>query len=120
MKFAPWLGALLVLGVVAPAAEATPRPFTRWQLQCTNHRLHGQVVDYTHNHGQDRRIWSEALQCKRDLYVYLPPCYDPARRYPLMLYFHTFRDDELSFFSDGVVEFIDKAIAEGKIGRAHV
>ena len=31
-----------------------------------------------HNHGADNRIWSEALHEPRDLYVYLPPGFDPS------------------------------------------
>lgn len=114
MKRATWLGALLFLGLTTATAQAG-RPLASWEASRINRRLHGQVVDYTKNHGADRRIWSEVLQCKRDLYVYLPPCYDPARRYPLMLYLHTFRDDELSFFGDGVVEYLDNAIVNGKL-----
>src|SRR5262249_32351824 len=31
------------------------------RLERANRRLHGTVIDYTHNHGADRRIWSAAL-----------------------------------------------------------
>ena len=59
----------------APCASAPASPRV-------NRQLHGRVLDYTANHGQDRRIYSPALCQKRDLYVYLPPCYDPCKQYP--------------------------------------
>src|SRR5262245_29620540 len=73
VKIAPWLGAVLALGFAVSEASAVCPLGGRFLLDKINRRLHGQVIDYTHNHGQDNRIWSEALQCKRDLYVYLPP-----------------------------------------------
>jgi S-formylglutathione hydrolase FrmB len=71
-------------------------------------------VDYTHNHGVDRRLWSEALCQKRDLYVYLPPGFGPAQRYPVGLYFHGFTQDE-SHFLKYLVPLFDQAIAEGRL-----
>lgn len=47
-------------------------------LERVNRRLSGPVVDYTTNHGSDRRIYSTVLGTPRDLYVYLPPGYDPS------------------------------------------
>jgi S-formylglutathione hydrolase FrmB len=75
-------------------------------------RFHGQVLDYTHNHGADRRFWSAALCQKRDLYVYLPPCFDPDKQYPLVIWLHGIVQDEKGFLDDGLPE-IDAAIARG-------
>ena len=79
-----------------------------------NLNIHGQVLDFTHNHGADRRIWSPALCQYRDLYVYLPPGYDPEQTYPLVLYLHGFSQDE-TYFLDYQVPDLDQAIACGKL-----
>jgi len=84
------------------------------ELDRVNRRLHGQVVDFTHNHGCDHRIWSEALHQRRDLYVYLPPGFDPHHSYPLVLWLHGFAQDEQSFLEQ-VVSPLDCAIATGKL-----
>src|SRR5216683_589527 len=83
-------------------------------LDRVNRGLQGRVVDYTANHGTNRAIYSPALGERRDLYVYLPPCYDPGQHYPLMLWLHGFNQDEESFIQ-GVVQAIDRAIQEGKL-----
>ena len=62
-----------------------------------NSCIRGQILDFTHNHGHDHRIWSPALCQKRDLYVYLPPCYDPAKRYPVAFVLHGAMQDEQFF-----------------------
>jgi S-formylglutathione hydrolase FrmB len=105
----------ILLCVLAPAARAgvwsrffaTPRALDR-----LNAKLKGRVVDYTSNHDADRRIYSPALDVKRDLYVYLPPCYDPAKPYPLAFFLHGFAFDEQSFL-DFVPDF-DRAMASGQ------
>jgi S-formylglutathione hydrolase FrmB len=79
-----------------------------------NRSIAGQVVDYTDNHGCDRRIWSTALCQKRGMYVYLPPCFDPAKKYPAMLWLHGFAQDERSFVTY-VAAQLDQAIVCGKI-----
>jgi S-formylglutathione hydrolase FrmB len=108
-----WLGVWLALGLSGPAATANwllgEREFER-----ATRGLHGRIDDYTHNHGTDRRIWSPALGQARDLYVYLPPGFDPNRRYPLMFWLHGFAQDEHSFLHD-VAPQIDKAIACGRL-----
>ena len=81
------------------------------KLNCT---MAGHVVDYTNNHGRDNRLWSAALCEKRDMYVYLPPCYDPAKKYPGMIWLHGFAQDEKSFLTY-VAPQLDKAIQCGKI-----
>jgi S-formylglutathione hydrolase FrmB len=86
----------------------------RIKLDRVNQRLHGVVVDHTHNHGADRRIWSDALCQRRDLYVYLPPGFDPRQAYPLVIWLHGVGQDEASFV-DRVVEVIDQAIWCGQL-----
>lgn len=81
-------------------------------LKQTNAKLHGQVVDLTANHGEDNRIWSDALCQKRDMYVYLPPGFDPKKQYPLMIWLHGFAQDEVSFLQY-VAPPIDARIAKG-------
>src|SRR5947209_2577932 len=55
VKRAGSLALVLVALLVPSRAGATvlPRPF---QLERLNRKLHGKVVDHTHNHGSDRRI----------------------------------------------------------------
>jgi len=103
-----------VLGLVSLARAGVldlPRPF---ELDRVNRGLAGRLVDHTHNHGADHRIWSEALGEKRDLYVYLPPGYDPCKRYPLLLWLHGLTQDEKCFLNDGVGP-IDRAVRDGRL-----
>jgi S-formylglutathione hydrolase FrmB len=86
----------------------------RGEVARVNGELHGQVFDFTHNHGVDRRIWSPALQEKRDLYVYVPPGYHPTRKYPLAIFLHGASQDE-QFFLKSLVKEFDKAIADGTL-----
>jgi S-formylglutathione hydrolase FrmB len=86
---------------------------------CDNHarvnkRLCGTIIDYTHHHRADNRIWSPALNQWRDLYVYLPPGYDPNKQYPIMLWLHGFMQDENSFVNMYAEPF-DRAICCGKL-----
>jgi hypothetical protein len=83
-------------------------------LEQLNRSIGGQVVDYTNNHGRDCRLWSAALCQKRDMYVYLPPCFDPAKKYPVMIWLHGFAQDEKSFLTY-VAPQLDKGIRCGKI-----
>lgn len=83
-------------------------------LEKVNRKLYGQVLDFTHNHGCDRRIWSSSLGQKRDMYVYLPPGFDPNRKYPFTLFLHGAGQDEM-FFIQMQVFNIDKAIKEGQL-----
>lgn len=108
-----WAIAVL-LGVALGTAPATGlRPCTWFKIDKYNRKLKGQLVDFTHNHWGDKRLWSQALCAKRDLYVYLPPCYDPNRQYPGMLYLHGITQDEASFLA--LVEMIDRAMVCGQL-----
>jgi S-formylglutathione hydrolase FrmB len=118
VKTAGRFALVLALGVCASPvrADALKRPH---ELERLNRRLHGQVLDYTSRHDGDRRLWSEALQQKRDLYVYLPPHFDPGKRYPLILWLHGFAQDEHSFIQY-VAEPLDRVMAEGQLPPAIV
>lgn len=109
------LALLAVLFLVPSQGRATHCQ----DLESINHSLHGLVVDYTHNHGRDRRIWSAALCQKRDLYVYLPPGYDPTLHYPVILYLHGYLQDE-GYFLNKLVPHFDAAMAGGTLPPAIV
>src|SRR5262249_23541207 len=49
-----------------------------------------------------------------DLNVYLPPGYDPCRRYPVLLWLHGIAQDEQSFVREALEDF-DAAIAAGRL-----
>jgi S-formylglutathione hydrolase FrmB len=83
-------------------------------LLLLNRKLAGRVVDYTNNHGKDHRIWSRALGQRRDLYVYLPPGFDPRRPYPVLIYLHGFAQDEQSFLHHIALP-LDHAVAAGRL-----
>jgi S-formylglutathione hydrolase FrmB len=116
MKPIAWLGAALLLLTAGPAAPAA-RIHLFDPLDRVNRQIAGHVIDYTHNHGADRRIWSSALQQKRDLYVYIPPGYDPAKQYPVIIWLHGFAQDEQSFISY-LVKPLDAEIRCGKLPPA--
>ncbi len=94
--------------------QAPPAVLGRHQFERVNRMLHGNLVDYTNNHGKDRRIYSNALGQKRDMYVYLPPGYDPAKKYPFAMFLHGAAQDEEFFFQAQVDKF-DQAIKDGKL-----
>ena len=79
--------AVLIL-VALSSLPAEAQVFDLVSLDHLNNKFCGRVVDYTSNHGEDRRICSPILGRKRDLYVYLPPGYDPSLAYPLIVYLH--------------------------------
>lgn len=78
-----------------------------------NKKLAGSLVDFTDNSFHDRRFYSQALQAKRDMYVYLPPAYDPNKRYPLMICLHGFNQDECNFLD--VAEHMDGCMKRGEL-----
>jgi len=105
------MGTLLLLGLPPALVQAAPKAPN---LDCLNRQLAGQVVDYTHNHGSDNRLWSPALCQKRDLYIYLPPGFDPHFCYPVMLWLHGLGQDEQMFLEDPVHR-LDAGIACGQL-----
>jgi S-formylglutathione hydrolase FrmB len=118
-----WIGATLALTLLAlpvrgqqaiPEPLKPPAPFRlapKRELARLNLKLNGQVLDFSHNHGADNRIYSPSLDDCRDLYVYLPPGYDPSQRYPLMIWLHGILQDERAFLD--IASYFDVAIAHG-------
>jgi S-formylglutathione hydrolase FrmB len=78
-----------------------------------NAQLAGQLVDFTHNHGQDNRIWSTALCKKRDIYVYVPPGYDKSKRYPVIFWLHGAFGDETPFPTNVQLTDLDRQMQSG-------
>jgi S-formylglutathione hydrolase FrmB len=113
-----WIAALALglSSLTTVQAQFLPRPF---QLELINHQLAGRVVDYTNDNGADHRIWSPALGERRDMYVYLPPGYDPCKSYPFILWLHGFGQDEHSFLMDGALP-LDRAMRDGRLPPAIV
>jgi hypothetical protein len=112
------LASLLVL--LASASSAHAQIGNCASLERLNRRLGGQVLDYTHNHGADRRIFSPILGMPRDLYVYVPPGYNPACAYPLVVYLHmAYLDENWFVASDRIVE-LDGMILRGEFPPAVV
>jgi S-formylglutathione hydrolase FrmB len=111
---ARWLHVFLVIAVCCPRASAIGWRKDTDELIRINQKMCGQVIDHTANHGKDRRIWSRALGQRRDIYVYLPPAFDPHLQYPVMLWFHGFAQDEQSFLRE-VAPRLDAAIRAGKL-----
>lgn len=105
--------ALAALGGLLSLSEPAPASVLKTAL--VKHRLAGKLVDHTFNHGIDRRIWSPALGQKRDLYVYLPPNYDPNLRYPVILWLHGVFEDERSFVQQKSLRDFDDAMASGRL-----
>jgi S-formylglutathione hydrolase FrmB len=105
-----WLVALWV--DVFGLGEAPP-PFLGFQqVQHVNRKMQGQLIDFTCSQGTDRRLWSPALQQRRSLFVYVPPGFDPSKKYPLALFLHGAAQDE-QFFLQTQVQLFDQAIVAG-------
>jgi S-formylglutathione hydrolase FrmB len=104
---------LILLAAFTALALPVRRPPRPWELNRFNAELKGHVYDFTRNHGRDNRFWSKALCEKRDMYVYVPPCYDPAKQYPLLIWLHGFSQDEKN--TKSVTKQMDKEIVAGRI-----
>lgn len=105
---------IVVLLILFFSLQEANGQFFHPKLHRINREIGGQVLDFTRNHGCDRRIWSQSLCEKRDMYVYLPPGYDPSRRYPLMIWLHGIAADEQQFI-ESAVPTVDKAIRCGQL-----
>jgi S-formylglutathione hydrolase FrmB len=84
-------------------------------LNSLNRQLAGQVHDYTANHGKDARIDAPSLGQKRGLYVYVPPGYDPEKRYPLIIWLHGLAQNEASFLH--MIPALDREMAAGHLPK---
>jgi S-formylglutathione hydrolase FrmB len=109
---ARWICAVVLLAFPWHQALASGWRKESNNILFINQKLAGKVIDHTANHGKDRRIWSQALCQRRDLYVYLPPDFDPNLKYPLVVWFHGFAQDEGSFLTQ-VAPRLDAAICAG-------
>lgn len=113
MKRMIGLLAVSALTLLAQEAGATGWRKDSSALKKVNFEIKGRVIDFTANHGEDHRMWSRSLGQKRDLYVYLPPCYDKCQEYPVMFMLHAFASDEQGFLN--VVPILDEAICKNKM-----
>ena len=67
-----WLAPIAAMALLLTVIEVRPargQVYNLVNLDLVNHRLAGHVDDYTHNHGEDRRLFSPVLRERRDLYV---------------------------------------------------
>lgn len=112
MRHAAVLGLVLIASCAMPAHGQI---LDRFKLDRINNQLAGRVIDFSHNHGADRRIFSNILGRPRDLYVYLPPCYNPSRQYPLIIYMHFAGIDEHWFVGSAQLRDLDAMIQRGEV-----
>jgi S-formylglutathione hydrolase FrmB len=80
-----------------------------------NGKLQGRLIEFTQKHHADGRIYSPILGRPRDLYVYLPPGYDPSRAYPLIIFLHGADIDEHSFLDPPALKALDFMIGRGEV-----
>ena len=112
--------ALVLIATVSLGGPLSARPALLCDgpfvdLDRLNRSLRGRVDDYTHNHGRDNRFCSDALGQKRDMYVYVPPGYDPNKRYPVVFWLHGFAQDEKTFLE--LIETFDCLMHKGRFPR---
>jgi len=105
--------AILLLAFAAHFLAPSAACANNRNLDRLNAALAGKVVDYTRNHGADRRIYSTTLGTYRDLYVYLPPGYNDAMACNLIVWLHgAFGDEQIAFFLSRI-EVLDRLITCG-------
>jgi enterochelin esterase-like enzyme len=109
------LRAILVLLICSIAASAQAQQQQFRSVRLINEKLAGRIDDYTHNHCEDNRIYSSLLGRKQDVYVYVPPGYDPSRGYPLVLWLHGSFGDEHAFLDTAQLVWLDEQIRSGCI-----
>jgi poly(3-hydroxybutyrate) depolymerase len=109
---------LIFLASWAATATSHAQVFDQVNLDRLNRKLCGRVVDHTWNHGSDLRLYSPILGMKRDLYVYLPPGYDPSIAYPLVVYLHGADLDEHAFLDPKDLLRLDGMMLRGEMPRA--
>ena len=107
--------AAALLLIASTALPARAQVFNWVNLDHLNSKLRGRVIDFTENHGSDRRIFSPILERPRDLYVYLPPGYDPSVAYPLTVILHGAHIDEHAFLDPGVLKTLDRMMSQGEV-----
>lgn len=103
---------MIASACLLPSAPAHAGIGERIEFRAVNFLLHGKLLDYTDKHGSDRRIWSEALGAKRNVYVYLPPGFDRTQRYPVIFLLHGFAQDESALFY--ILPKLDREIESGR------
>lgn len=113
LRILPLAAACILLA--ADSASAGPLR-ERLEFRAVNLILRGRLLDYTDKHGEDKRIWSQALGQKRNVYVYLPPGFDPAQRYPVMFLLHGFAQDESAVFY--ILPKLDREMCAGRFPHA--
>ena len=107
---------IFLLACSASLLAAFPAAANNRNLDRMNAALAGKVVDYTRNHGTDRRLYSKILDQYRDLYVYLPPGYCDTTPCNLIVWFHgAFGDEQIAFFLSRI-EVLDRLITCGACG----
>jgi hypothetical protein len=103
--------ALLALALVPGVTQAHNHNLDR-----LNEALYGKVLDLSHNHGKDCRLYSPILDKWRDLYVYLPPNHTAEMECNLIVWIHgAFGDEQAAFFLSRI-EVLDRLIASGRCG----
>ena len=108
VAFALWVLAL-------PGMRAHAQLFNLVNLDHLNSKLSGRMVDHTRNHGGDRQQFSSILGKPRDLYVYLPPGYNPSIAYPLIVFLHGSDIDEHHFLDPNDMKRLDRMMASGQL-----